>query len=117
MKDWTVAYRRLYKFIGDYSGCQFIKTVQQIALDLLDYNDYIEKRHNEKTLENQVSFLVKFQKDKGVSTEISNIFLRLIEIFVKYQNRYVKRHDKVKHSEIEFVFILTNTFNSFLLSY
>ena len=70
-----------------------------------------------KTLENQVPFLGKYQKDKGISSEITNTFLRLIEIFGKYQNNYVKHHDKVKHSEIEFIFNLTNTFYRFLLSH
>ena len=72
---------------------------------------------NEKTLENQIPFLGKYQKDKGISPEISNTFQRLIEIFGKYQNNYVKHHDKVKHSEIEFIFNLTNTFYRFLLSH
>ena len=73
--------------------------------------------NNGKTLENQIPFLGKYQKDKGISSEISNTFLRLIEIFGKYQNTYVKHHDKVKHSEIEFIFNLTNTFYRFLLSH
>jgi hypothetical protein len=243
MTDWTAAYRRLYKFLDSYTGSQFIKTVQQVGPDLLDYMDYIEKRlkedksttkkdyfkdillsypdeikyhlfeiflssveqtnpdevkdirtivkggkvdiakaiyakavaskeidetligdtlngleafpeayklykkaltdfnsekeprhildnlrlsieyflrsilGNEKTLENQIPFLGKYQKDKGISSEISNTFQRLIEIFGKYQNNYVKHHDKVKQSEIEFIFNLTNTFYRFLLSH
>ena len=243
MTDWTAAYRRLYKFLDGYTGSQFIKTVQQVDPDLLDYMDYIEKRRkedksttkkdyfkdillsypddikhhlfeifintfeqnnpdeakdirtilnggnvdivksiyakavaskeideilirdnlkgleafpdayklykkaltdfnsgnderhilddlrlsveyflrsilgNEKTLENQIPFLGKYQKDKGISSEISNTFQKLIEIFGKYQNNYVKHHDKVKHSEIEFIFNLTNTFYRFLLSH
>jgi hypothetical protein len=243
MTDWIAAYRRLYKFLDGYTGSQFIKTVQQVDPDLLDYMDYIEKRRKEdksttkkdyfkdillsysddikhhlfeiflsnadqtnpgeakdirtilnggkvdiakaiyakavaskeidetlivdtlkglevfpeayklykkafidfnsgkderhilddlrlsvefflrsllgngKTLENQIPFLGKYQKDKGISSEISNAFQRLIEIFGKYQNNYVKHHDKVKHSEIEFIFNLTNTFFRFLLSH
>jgi hypothetical protein len=243
MTDWTAAYRRLYKFLDGYTGSQFIKTIQQVDPDLLDYMDYIEKRRkedksttkkdyfkdillsypddikhhlfeiflssaektnpdeakdirtilkggkvdiakaiyakavsskeidetligdtlkgletfpeayklyknaltdfnsgnderhilddlrlsveyflrsilgNEKTLENQIPFLGKYQKDKGISSEISNTFQKLIEIFGKYQNNYVKHHDKVKHSEIEFIFNLTNTFYRFLLSH
>jgi hypothetical protein len=243
MTDWTAAYRRLYKFLDGYTGSQFIKTVQQVDPDLLDYMDYIEKRRkedksrtkkdyfkdillfypddikhhlfeiflssidqtnpddakdirkiinggkveiakaiyakavaskeidetligdtlkgleifpeayklykkalsdfnsgnderhilddlrlsveyflrsilrNEKTLENQIPYLGKYQKDKGISSEISNTFQKLIEIFGKYQNNYVKHHDKVKHSEIEFILNLTNTFYRFLLSH
>lgn len=47
MTDWTAAYKRLYKFLEGYTGSQFIKTVQQIDPDLLDYKDYIEKRQKE----------------------------------------------------------------------
>ena len=72
---------------------------------------------NEKSLENQIPLLGRYQKDKGISPEISNTFQRLIELFGKYQNTYVKHHDKVKHSEIEFIFNLTNTFYRFLLSH
>jgi hypothetical protein len=243
MTDWIAAYKRLYKFLDNYTGSQFIKAVQQTDPDLPDYMDFIEKRRkeeksttkrdyfkdillsysddiklylfeqflsdykksspdeakaikiilnggkvdiakaiyanavaskeidetligdslkgleaypeahklykqalngfnsgtderhilddlrlsveyflrsilgNEKTLENQIPFLGKYQKDKGISSEISNTFQKLIEIFGKYQNNYVKHHDKVKHSEIEFIFNLTNTFYRFLLSH
>lgn len=243
MTEWTSAYRRLYKFLDSYKGSQFIKIVQQVDPDLLDYVDYIEKRRqekksttkkdffkdiflsypdnikhhlfeiflnpveqtnpdeaknirtilnggkvdivkaiyakavaskeidetlmgdtlkglekypeahklynkalkefnsgtderhilddlrlsveyflrsilkNEKTLENQISLLGQYQKEKGISSEISNTFLKLIELFGKYQNNYVKHHDKVKHSEIEFIFNFTNTFYRFLLSH
>lgn len=243
MTDWTAAYKRLYKYLEGYTGSQFIKTVQQIDPDLLDYMDYVEKRRkedkstskkdyfkdillsypddikhhlfeiflrgvdktnpedtkdirtilnggkvdiskavyakafasneineilisetlkgleayteahklykqaltgfnsgtnerhilddlrlsveyflrsilkNEKTLENQISLLGQFQKEKGISSEISNTFIKLIDLFSKYQNTYVKHHDKVKHSEIEFIFNLTNTFYRFLLSH
>ena len=48
MTDWIAAYRRLYKFLDGYTGSQFINTVQQVDPDLLDYNDYIEKRRNEE---------------------------------------------------------------------
>lgn len=239
MTDWIAAYRRLYKFLDAYTGSQFIKIVQKVDPDLLDYMDYIDKRRkedksttkkdyfkdillsypddikhhlfevflkpieqsapyevkdirtiigggkvdirkvinaskeidenlitntlkgleafpetfklynkaltafnsgnderhilddlrlsveyflrsilcNDKTLENQIPFLGKYQKDKGISSEISNTFQKLIEIFGKYQNNYVKHNDKVKHSEIEFIFNLTNTFYRFLLSH
>lgn len=243
MTDWTAAYRRLYKFLDGYTGSQFIKTVQKVDPDLLDYNEFIEKRRNEeksttkkdyfkdilfsytddikhhlfeiflmpseetypaevkdirtiirggkvdiskaiyaktvtskeidekliddtlkgleafpeaqklykralkdfnrgnderhilddlrlsvecflrsklgneKTLENQIPFLGNYQKDKGISPEISNTFQKLIEIFGKYQNNYVKHHDKVKHSEIGFIFNITNAFYRFLLSH
>lgn len=243
MIDWTAAYKRLYKFLDGYTGSQFIRTVQEVDPDLLDYNDYIQKRrdeeksttkkdyfkdillsypddvkhhlfeiflerigqdsseeirdirtilkgnkvdirksiyakalaskeiddtlveqtlygleaypdvlklykqalsdfnngknerhvlddlrlsvetflksllNNEKSLENQTPILGQYQKDKGISPEISNTFRQLIDLFGKYNNSYVKHNDKVKSNEIEFVFNLTNTFYRFLLSH
>ncbi len=72
---------------------------------------------NDKTLENQISLLGKYQKEKGISVEITNSFQSLLKIFTDYQNRYVKHHDKVKPNEIEYIFNLTNTFYRFLLSH
>ena len=72
---------------------------------------------NNKTLENQIAFLGQYQKAKGISPEITNMFQKLIDLFAQYQNTYVKHHDKVKPSEIEFIFNLTNTFYRFLLSH
>lgn len=243
MIDWTAAYKRLYKFLDGYTGSQFIKTIQEVDPDLLDYNDYIQKRrdedksttkkdyfkdillsypddikqylfeiflertgdgnseevkdirtilkgnkvdiskaiyakalaskeideklveqtihgleaypvalnlykqalsdfnkgknerhvlddlrlsvetflkkllNNEKSLENQIAPLGQYQKNKGISPEISNTFQRLIDLFGKYNNTYVKHDDKVKVNEIEFVFNLVNTFYRFLLSH
>ena len=243
MIDWTPAYKRLYKFLDGYTGSQFIKKVQEVDPDLLDYNDYIQKRrdeeksttkkdyfkdillsypddikhhlfeiflenvgdgnleevkdirtilkgnkvdirktiyakamaskeidsnlieqtlhgledypqalklykqalndfnggknerhilddlrlsveiflkellNNEKSLENQIAPLGQYQKDKGISPEISSTFRQLIDLFGKYNNTYVKHNDKVKTNEIEFVFNLTNTFYRFLLSH
>jgi hypothetical protein len=243
MIDWTAAYKRLYKFLDGYTGSQFIKKVQEVDPDLLDYNDFIQKRRdegksttkkdyfkdillsypddikhhlferflrlignensdevkdiriilkgdkvdirkaiyakalaskeidgnlleqtiqgldaypdalklykqalndfnsgmnerhvlddlrlsvetflkkllgNEKSLENQAASLGQYQKDKGISPEISNTFRQLMDLFGKYQNTYVKHNDKVKSNEIEFIFNLTNTFYRFLLSH
>lgn len=243
MTDWIAAYKRLYKFLDNLTGSQFIKSVQQTDPDLLDYNDYIESRrkedksttkkdyfkdillsypddikqhlfeffleqfkesspeetkdirtiisggkvdirkaiyakavaskeideslvadtlkgleafpeayklynqalaglnsgkeprhilddlrlsieyflrlllNNSKTLENQISPLAKYQEEKGISPEISSLFQKLLDIFSKYQNNYVKHHDKTKASELEFLLNLTNSFYRFLLSH
>lgn len=65
---------------------------------------------NQKSLENQLSEIRKYQKDKGLSAEFINMFNRLLDYYSKYQNNYVKHNDAVKHSEIDFVIHLTTLF-------
>ena len=65
---------------------------------------------NQKSLENQLAEIGKYQKEKGVSTEFISMFNRLLNYYSKYQNNYVKHNDAVKHSEIDFVIQLTTLF-------
>jgi len=65
---------------------------------------------NKKTLENQISNLGTFVKKCGGSTEFSNMFLKLIDYYTKYQNTYVKHDDAVVEEEVEFVFEITSSF-------
>lgn len=65
---------------------------------------------NQKSLENQLAEVGKYQKEKGLSTEFISMFNRLLDYYSKYQNNYVKHNDAVKHSEIDFVIQLTTLF-------
>ena len=65
---------------------------------------------NQKSLENQLSEVGKFQKEKGLSPEFISMFNRLLDYYAKYQNNYVKHNDAVKYSEIDFVINLTTLF-------
>jgi hypothetical protein len=66
--------------------------------------------NNQKSLENQLSEIGKFQKDKGKSQEFINMFEKLLDYYAKYQNKYVKHDDAVKPTEIDFVIGLTALF-------
>lgn len=46
---------------------------------------------NDKSLENQIAPLGDYVRSKGGSAEFGNMFVKLVEHFTKYQNRYVKR--------------------------
>jgi hypothetical protein len=70
---------------------------------------------NDKSLENQVSALGAFIKAKGGSTELSNMFVKLIDYYAKYQNTYVKHDDAVIEEEVEFIFELTASFMKHLV--
>ncbi len=70
---------------------------------------------NDKSLENQIAPLGRFVKDRGGSTEFSNMFQKLIDYYCKYQNSYVKHDDAVIEDEIEFVLELTSSFAKHLV--
>lgn len=70
---------------------------------------------NGKSLENQISDIGTFIKDKKGSKEFSNMFSKLIEYYTKYQNTYVKHYDNVIEEEIEFILELTSSFMKHLV--
>lgn len=83
----------------------------RLSLELLLRNMF----NNNKVLEKQVSEIGQFQKRKGTSIELTNMFQKLIDYYSKYQNNYVKHDDKVKANEIEFVIDLTSSFLKFIV--
>lgn len=68
-----------------------------------------EKLKNDKTLENQKSFLGKFIKENGGSVEIVNLFQKILEFYASYQNSNVKHHDKAKPGETKLIFRITSS--------
>ncbi|MFZ6747462.1 hypothetical protein [Undibacterium sp. Ren11W] len=78
----------------------------RLALELLVRRLF----NNQKSLENQISLLGQYVKDRGGSSQLANMFERLVDYYTKYQNTYVKHDDAVITAEIEFVFELTCSF-------
>lgn len=72
--------------------------------------------NNTKSLENQLNELGAYLKKKGVSIEVRNMIMTLIEYYSKYQNSYVKHNDLVKRDEIDLIVNLTGAFISFIIS-
>jgi hypothetical protein len=70
---------------------------------------------NEKSLENQIPQLGGFIKEKGGSSELANMFVKLVDYYTKYQNSYVKHDDAVIEEEVEFVIELTSSFMKHLV--
>lgn len=70
---------------------------------------------NRKSLENQLADLGIFFRKKSISKELSNMILKLIDYFAKYQNTYVKHNDNVNDKEIEFIFELTSSLMKLLI--
>jgi hypothetical protein len=65
---------------------------------------------NSKSLENQLSAVGSFVKERGGSTELSNMFVKLVDYYCKYQNTYIKHDDAVIEEEVEFVIEITAAF-------
>jgi hypothetical protein len=70
---------------------------------------------NSRSLENQFSGLGVFVKEHGGSTELSNMFVKLVEYYSKYQNTYVKHNSAVIEEEVEFVLEITSAFMKHLI--
>lgn len=65
---------------------------------------------NSKSLENQISGVGLFVRERGGSRELSNMFVKLVDYYCKYQNTYVKHDDAVIEEEIEFILEITAAF-------
>jgi len=68
-----------------------------------------------KSLENQITTLGPFIKERGGSPELANMFVKLIDYYTKYQNSYVKHNDAVIEEEVELIFELTSCFMKHLV--
>ena len=62
---------------------------------------------NNRSLENQTSQIGRFVKARGGSPEFTNMFVKLLDYYMKYQ---MKHDDAVIEEEIEFLFELTSSF-------
>ena len=65
---------------------------------------------NSKSLENQLGAVGTFVKERGGSPELSNMFVKLVDYYCKYQNTYIKHDDAVIEEEVEFVIEITAAF-------
>lgn len=70
---------------------------------------------NQKSIENQLSKIGNFIKERDGSKELNNMFVKLIDYYSKYQNTYVKHDDAVMENEIEIMFEMTCSFMKFLI--
>jgi hypothetical protein len=70
---------------------------------------------NEKSLENQCALIGEYVIEKGGSKELTNMFLKLVDYFCKYQNTYVKHNDNVNKDETEIIIELASSFMKYLL--
>ncbi len=70
---------------------------------------------NNKSLENQLGDFGSRLKEKGVSDELRNMVVKIIEYYTKFQNNHVKHNDAVNSDEIEYVIELTSVVMKYLV--
>lgn len=65
---------------------------------------------NSKSLENQIAAVGSRLKERGASPQFINMFQKLLDLYCKYQNDYVKHDDNLPDEEVEFIFEITASF-------
>lgn len=83
----------------------------RLALELL-LKSLLE---NNKSLENQIPLIGATLKGQGASAQFTNMFQKLLDLYCKYQNDYVKHDDNLPEEEIEFIFEITASFMKHLV--
>lgn len=58
---------------------------------------------NNKSLENQYQYLGGILEEKGISKEVRNLFIKIIEYYAKYQNEHVKHNNSINDFEVEYI--------------
>ena len=65
---------------------------------------------NEKSLENQTENIGKYFKENNISIEISNMYIKLMDLYTKFNNNNAKHNDNIKEIEIDYMIYLTGNF-------
>lgn len=117
-KHWLGDYPEALKLYEDALSKYDMKLFQRNLLD--DLRLSLEKLlrallDNDKSLENQQDILMKFAKENGVSVEMRNMLVKLIDYYSKYHNSYIKHNDAVRENEIEIIMEMTCSFMKFLI--
>ena len=71
---------------------------------------------NEKSLEHNIDEICTFFKNKNCSQQFINMFRKLIDYYLKYNNDNIKHDENININEISFIFGLTNLFIKLLIS-
>lgn len=72
--------------------------------------------NNNKSLENQLGEIGKYQEELGIGVEIRNTFNKVLDYYNKFQNNKVKHNTNINNEhEVEFIFGLTMIFIRMLI--
>ena len=117
-KHWLSDYPDSLKLYDDALNKFNNKIFQRNVLD--DLRLSLEKLlkcilNNNKPIEKQFNDIGTYIKERHGSKELSNMFVKLIDYYSKYQNTYVKHNDLIIENEIEFVIEITCSFLKFII--
>jgi hypothetical protein len=81
MTNWDAAYNRLYSILDGYSGSDFIRTVQEVDIDMPNYTKYIQKRRDEEksTTKKDYFYDILMAYPADVRQHVYEVFLSKLE--------------------------------------
>jgi sugar-specific transcriptional regulator TrmB len=71
--------------------------------------------NNQKSLENQKNYLLPWLKDKGLHSQVVNLYEKFLGTYQDYQNNAVKHDEAFSFDEVEFMIYLTGSFMRLVL--
>ena len=71
--------------------------------------------NNDKSMENQFSEIGKILKERGISDEIRNLFVKILDYYSKYQNNNVKHDSQINEMEVKYIIEQTSIFINFII--
>lgn len=70
---------------------------------------------NRKTLENQKNNVGEFLKNNNISPTISNMYIKLFDLYTIYNNDNAKHGDNITENEVDYLIYLTGSFIRLIL--
>ena len=84
----------------------------RLAWDIL-VSDLTGKQASPNKQESEIG---KLLKDKGVATELRNMYVTMIKQYAEYQDKNIKHDKKISHGDVLFVLNITNAFIKRIMS-
>ena len=114
MSSFTPALAPYQSALTKYERKEFLRNILddvRLSLELL----LKEILKNTKSLENNIPELGAFLKDNNVSSEVRNMFTKLLDYFSKYQNEHIKHDDFVEEKEVQYIIELSSVMMKFII--
>ena len=70
---------------------------------------------NSKSLENQTKSLGVMLNQRGISKEVRNIFMKVLDYYIIYQNNNIKHDDNVNEIEVKYIIEQTSIMMNFIV--
>ena len=114
LSSFTAALAPYQGALVKYERNEFFRNILddvRLSLELL-LREILE---NTKSLENNISELGAFLKANNVSSEVRNMFTKLLDYFSKYQNEHIKHDDLVEENEVQYIIELSSVMMKFII--